>query len=117
MPSQIDDDLDAQIKASMQEYDEGQPEENAVEEQAPADTVDAAPELSEESAPERQRGPDGKFVSTKEPSDEGEPPATEAIEPAPQSWGVAVKAKWASLPHDVRKELIKREADISSGFS
>ncbi len=117
MGSQIDSDLDAQIKASMQEFDEGETEEHAVEEQAPADTVDAAPEPSEESAPERQRGPDGKFVSTKEPSGEDEPPATEAIDPAPQSWGVAAKAKWAELPMEVRKELTKREADIAQGFS
>lgn len=120
MSSQIDNDLDEQIKASMQEFDEPADEQ---ETEAPeVEASEDAPEPEESAATERPRGPDGKFLpkeskESKEPSGEEEPQATEAIEPAPQSWGAAAKAHWAELPVEVRKELSKREADIAQGFS
>lgn len=43
-------------------------------------------------------------------------PASSAIEAAPQSWGAATKAAWERLPAEVRKEILKRETDISKGF-
>ncbi len=44
------------------------------------------------------------------------PEATEPVEPPPQSWKPALKAKWGSLDPELRQEIIRRERDILREF-
>lgn len=86
---------------------------------------------------EPERGPDGKFVSTKEPEavepedaapveaqaeDQTSPeaetpePAKPAIEP-PASWSREVREKWASVPPDVQEYIARRETEAHGQIS
>jgi hypothetical protein len=110
-------------------------------EQDPPDveTAQGTGEPPEVAAPavERERGPDGKFVS-KDKSAEAAPsatapaeqklPATEDVTKAsapqastpasapPVSWSADAKASWASLPPAIQKAVLKREEEASNGF-
>lgn len=83
------------------------------------------------------RGPDGKFVSTKEPEavePEGEAPADAAVDdqtspdtaqaepekPAidpPVSWSREVREKWASIPPDLQEYIARRETEAHGQIS
>ena len=83
-------------------------------------------EPNEEGA--KARDESGKFVKkeTESPKKEAREKQPQKIKPeaskeaekpevrdtAPQSWGAAVKGKWAELPQEVRAEIAKRENDI-----
>lgn len=74
--------------ASTESSTEGAPTEGATE-GAPATTAEGAPT---------------------------EPPTETQIEPPPQSWKPALKAKWSSLEPELRQEIIRRERDILREF-
>lgn len=85
----------------------------------------------------RPRGPDGKFLPKEQQAAPEVPPEPQAIAPeteptpepqteqpqpdpvttAPSTWTAAAKAKWETLPQDIRSEILKREQDVQRGFS
>lgn len=111
---------------------------------APAPEPQAAPERSMDEtireeyarlthpAPERARGPDGKFLRAETPEAPGdtggEGPAPEspapppAAEPhpwdaAPNTWRKELAAEFGTLPETVRQEIHRREGDFHKGIS
>lgn len=79
-----------------------------------APTEGASTESSTEGAP-TEGATEGAPATTAE----GAPtePSTETqIEPPPQSWKPALKAKWSSLEPELRQEIIRRERDILREF-
>jgi hypothetical protein len=66
----------------------------------------AAPEKA---APAPAISDPGKTVDPSEP-------ASQPTIAAPQSWSPAAKAEWTKLPEAIRKEVAKREADVTRGF-
>jgi hypothetical protein len=75
----------------------------------PEDPTDVREEVDEEIEEE---------VVDDEPSDE-EPSGEEAPSPAddfPKSWKQDVKAHWASLPPEIKAEVLRREQDIFKGI-
>jgi hypothetical protein len=90
-----------------------------------------------QTADSRPRGPDGKFLPAQaaetpaeSPAAPSEPPAPEVppepqeppapqdpLTTAPSTWTAGAKAKWETLPQDIRQEILKREADVQRGFS
>lgn len=110
--------------------DTAQPETAAETEVASdpfADASDAFKSFSAD-APDRARGPDGKFVSTKEIEAEAEPTAEaeshdeadtdEAAEEAqpeaadlPPSWPAELAEEWETLPAPVQQKIVAREAE------
>lgn len=119
------DDINNDVAAAIASLKgEAQPE-------APADTPEDQPEG--EAAPERARGPDGKFVSkdaapeTAAAPEQKSPPADDqtkasneqpsnAAATPPVSWAADAKAVWASLPPAVQQAVLKRETEVSNGF-
>lgn len=93
------------------------PVPETVEAKAPAteaSTEGAPTESSTEGAP-TEWATEGAPTTTAE----GAPtePSTETqIEPPPQSWKPALKAKWSSLEPELRQEIIRRERDILREF-
>lgn len=93
------------------------PAPETVEAKAPAteaSTEGASTESSTEGAP-AEGATEGASATTAE----GAPtePSTETqIEPPPQSWKPALKAKWSSLEPELRQEIIRRERDILREF-
>lgn len=93
------------------------PAPETVEAKAPATeapTEGASTESSTEGAP-TEGATEGAPATTAE----GAPtePSTETqIEPPPQSWKPALKAKWSSLEPELRQEIIRRERDILREF-
>ncbi len=100
----------------------------------PVETSDAAPETAAETDTgqtaedswdedlqsifdkhSREREPDGRFAKTKtdqSPTEQaGEQSAEASAIPVPQSWSADVKAKWESLPSDVKAYVAKREQE------
>jgi len=89
----------------------------------------AGSEISEnlfgETTPPETSDTDVKLDSTTENTSE-EPPAPAAPEeppapaepavPAPRTWRTEAAAKWATLPPEVQKEVLKREDDIFKGL-
>jgi hypothetical protein len=91
------------------------------------------PDQPVEAAPERVRGPDGKFISkdaapvqaaapdpklpppesTTKPSEVQ--PSTAAVA-APVSWAADAKALWQNLPPAIQNAVLKREDEASKGF-
>jgi len=86
------------------------------------------------SPPDRQRGPDGKFIAkdkavdapveaapAQKISDQPQeakvdaPAPTQAVTP-PTSWSQDAKAVWASLPPAVQQAVLKREQEASTGI-
>jgi hypothetical protein len=90
--------------------------------------------------PERPRGPDGKFLAAEPPVTAPEPPeqapspelaaevpldpaitapepSVEPVTTAPSTWSKDAKAKWETIPADIRQEILKREQDVMRGFS
>jgi len=69
----------------------------------------------------RDRDEEGKFVAKEEKVESAEPTVepveVKEVEPAPQSWGAAVKGKWGELPQEVRSEILKREQDIHKALT
>lgn len=88
---------------------------------------------------EPTRGPDGKFVSTKEPeaveeaSDDAAPaeaqtedqtsPEAETVEPAkpaidpPTSWSREMRDKWSALPPEAQEYIARRESEAHTQIS
>lgn len=61
-------------------------------------------------APEMQVAP--------EPEVQADPqPIPDTLTTAPSTWTAAAKAKWETLPSDIRNEILKREQDVQRGFS
>jgi hypothetical protein len=99
-------------------------------------TADDHPEpIGKEDHPtDPARFADGKFKPTKSeaapveaapdpklpPVDNTAKPSTEqpstAVGAAPVSWAAEAKASWASLPPAIQNAVLKREAEVSSGF-
>ncbi len=54
-----------------------------------------------------------------EPAPEPPPVETPAdpLTTAPSTWSKEAKAKWETLPQDIRAEVLKREQDVQRGFS
>lgn len=99
---------------------------------APAETAEL---VAEKPAVERARAPDGKFVAepikdaapvkaaaptisppvdnTAKASEQQQPNAANA---PPVSWAADVKQLWPSLPPAIQAAVLKREAEVSSGF-
>ncbi len=93
------------------------PAPETVEAKAPAteaSTEGAPAESSTEGAP-TEGATEGAPATTAEgvPT---EPPTETQIEPPPQSWKPALKAKWSSLEPELRQEIIRRERDILREF-
>lgn len=93
---------------------------------APADAAaEAAPPRDERGRFAREgrgaNGPDAKTSNTTEPGTPGAPgEPSEASGPQrtiapPPSWSAAAKADFDKLPEHIRKEVLKREADIERG--
>jgi len=57
--------------------------------------------------------PETKAVEAKPAAEEGKPAADLPTDRAPQSWKPAEKAKWAQLDPDIRKEVLRRENEIT----
>lgn len=76
--------------------------------EAPTEGVSA--ESSTEGAPT-----EGAPATTAEGAPAESPTETQ-IEPPPQSWKPALKAKWSSLEPELRQEIIRRERDILREF-
>lgn len=116
----------------------------AVEAPAPSAEPQAAPERSMDEtireeyarlthpAPERARGPDGKFLRTETPEAPGDtggeglapesPSSPIAPEPhpwdaAPNTWRKELGADFGKLPENVRQEIHRRETDFHKGIS
>lgn len=72
--------------------------------------------VKQEAAPEKAAAPDPKLP----PVDNTAKPSTEqpstAVGAAPVSWAAEAKASWASLPPAIQNAVLKREAEVSSGF-
>lgn len=103
MSDDIMDDVRLAIK-QVEEGDEAAKEPDTdTEAKAPEEVEAQTVEGGEEAA---------KEVATETP----ETPATPAIE-APQSWGAAVKEKWAALPIEVQQQIAKREQDIHQAMT
>jgi hypothetical protein len=103
----------------------------APQQRQPAEPARAQPTDS------RARGPDGKFLASQaqqavapEAPAEPEPQASAAPEApaepqapqdplttAPSTWTAGAKAKWETIPPDIRQEILKREQDVQRGFS
>lgn len=82
------------------------------------------PDTPEEKA-QRIRDEQGKFakqapVDPNAPTDQGAPaaPASPAspLDAAPNTWRKEVAANWATLPPEVRAEVVRREADFHKGI-
>lgn len=116
------------------------------DDQTPAADPDGAPEARERDDKRGpKRGPDGKFVKKDDVPDAPEdapddaPPAPTgeddaekppkapkedapdglALDPSkpPQGWRPDAKAKWDSIPEDIRREIIRRESDSAAGVA
>lgn len=103
-------------------------EENQEIEQSPqqeyTNDVQADLEAAIKEVEGRDRDESGKFVAKEEkaevpqePTEPVEPVEAKEVEPAPQSWGAAVKGKWGELPQEVRSEILKREQDIHKALT
>jgi hypothetical protein len=101
----------------------------------PSSSGTDAPSISEPSGP--ARGPDGKFQKKSElaavveavaqPSAPAAPQAPAATAPAaagvsdgpraPQSWKPQIREHWATLPTEVREEIIRRESQVQAALA
>lgn len=82
-----------------------------------------AKETSEVPAPEPAKAPEKKpegeevkAPEAKAPTDPNAPLKLDASKP-PQGYSQAIKDKWATIPEDIRGEIIKREEDMAAGVS
>ena len=118
----MDDDLNADIKAAMDEVNGVEPQASIPDPQAPVEAAPEAGKPQEEAADGRVRGPDGKFVAkpqetgqiVNQPDVKAEPEA--AIRP-PASWSATAKAQFNALDPVIQQEVLKREKDVQSGLA
>lgn len=144
-PESYDVGMMADVRAAFDEASKTEPvadktpEPAAIAEKAPA----AKPETKSDHPSDERRNADGTFKATKGEEAPAkvapEPQADKAIEPVkaleaaqvkpeaaaqpiiqgapPPGWSVKSKTEWEKLPEHVRADIVKREKEISDGFS
>jgi hypothetical protein len=122
MTSDTDDFTDATTEPEAGEADDLSLREELT--RALADAGEDAPELAAAAPPARDahsRDALGRFARTDSPSPNPpetpgpDAPAFAGVTPSPVSWSAAAKADFQSLPEHIRKEVLKREADMERG--
>jgi hypothetical protein len=82
----------------------------------PKDKTPQSPEVPVPEAKAPEKKPEGQEVTPPEKPDPNAPVKLDPSKP-PQAFSQPIKDKWATIPEDVRAEIIKREEDMAAGVT
>lgn len=101
---------------AFEKADKAEPEKIIPEAEKDETKVETPAEAEEKAA--RARDASGKFAKKVETPDavigQPTPPKPTA---APQAWSASAKAKWSELPAEFQQEVLKREEEVTKGFT
>lgn len=128
--------LRQELEAAAQEISEREPVEETpaprareARQEAPAEPHrnyaataprDAKGRILPKEAPAPEPAPEPVATEPEAPAPEPAPEAQAPADPlttAPSTWTAGAKAKWETIPADIRNEILKREQDVQRGFS